>query len=86
MRRGLPSFRRLLIEYAIVFVIIYGVAILADNLIIGLIAGVVAMLLLRMTRPKASNGGPGRREGPGAENREAPSKDAPPASHPPEKT
>ncbi len=73
MRRGIPSVRRLLLEYAIVFVIIWGVALLA-GLIPGLVAGVVAMLLLRMTRPKASDGG--RR----------PSKDAPSPTPPPEKT
>lgn len=54
-RRSLPTFKRLAFEYVVMLAVVLVAVMLTANLIIALVAVLIAMIGLRMTRPKRTD-------------------------------
>ena len=54
-RRSLPTFKRLAFEYVVMLVVTMAAFVLTGNLLIALVAALIAMVGLRMTRPKRTD-------------------------------
>ena len=54
-RRSLPTFKRLAFEYVVMLAVVLVAVMLTGNLIVALVAALIAMIGLRMTRPKRTD-------------------------------
>ena len=54
-RRSLPTFKRLAFEYVVMLAVVLVAVMLTGNLIVALVAALIAMVGLRMTRPKRTD-------------------------------
>ena len=50
-RRSLPTFKRLAVEYVVMLAVVLLAVVLTGNLIVAIVAALIAMIGLRMTRP-----------------------------------
>ena len=50
-RRSLPTFKRLAFEYVVMLAVVLLAVVLTGNLIVAIVAALIAMIGLRMTRP-----------------------------------
>ena len=50
-RRSLPTFKRLAYEYVVMLAVVLLAVVLTGNLIVAIVAALIAMIGLRMTRP-----------------------------------
>ena len=54
-RRSLPTFKRLAFEYVVMLVVVMAAFMVTGELIVALVAALIAMVGLRMTRPKRTD-------------------------------
>ena len=54
-RRSLPTFKRLAFEYVVMLAVVMAAFVLTGNLIVALVAALIAMVGLRMTRPQRTD-------------------------------
>ena len=54
-RRSLPTFKRLAFEYVVMLVVTMAAFLLTGDLLIALVAALIAMVGLRITRPKRTD-------------------------------
>lgn len=54
-RRALPTFKRLAFEYVVMLAVVLLAVTLTGNLVVAIVAALIAMVGLRMTRPKRTD-------------------------------
>ncbi len=54
-RRSLPTFKRLAFEYVVMLAVVLLAVTLTGNLVVAIVAALIAMVGLRMTRPKRTD-------------------------------
>lgn len=54
-RRSLPTFKRLAFEYVVMLAVVMLAFVVTQQLIVALVAALIAMVGLRMTRPKRTD-------------------------------